>query len=163
MANQTERDEMSNDSRLGALLAEHLEEQRRKERGLMSDSFRQSLKSDAFNEACGRDPFPTLHLGPAPKMDVLTGKTIPSEPYKTEPRIGSERTRVSDPVNKPAHYTGHKSGVECITITEHMGFNLGNALKYIWRCDLKADALEDLRKAEFYIKREIAKREKAAA
>lgn len=71
--------------------------------------------------------------------------------------------KVSDPVNQPAHYTGHPSGVECITITEHMGFNLGNALKYIWRCDLKADALEDLRKAEFYIKREIAKREKAAA
>jgi hypothetical protein len=43
-------------------------------------------------------------------------------------------------VNRPAHYTGHPSGIECIQITEHMGFNLGNALKYIWRCDLKHDA-----------------------
>ena len=40
-----------------------------------------------------------------------------------------------DVVNHPSHYTGHPSGIECIQITEHMGFNLGNALKYIWRCD----------------------------
>ena len=64
-----------------------------------------------------------------------------------------------DPVNHPKHYTGHKSGIECIQITEHMGFNLGNALKYIWRCDLKQDAIEDLKKAKWYIEREIAKRE----
>ena len=63
-----------------------------------------------------------------------------------------------DPVNHPKHYTEHPSGVECIQITEHMDFNLGNALKYIWRCDLKKDAVEDLRKARWYIEREIAKR-----
>lgn len=67
-----------------------------------------------------------------------------------------------DQVNHPTHYTSHPSGVECIQITEHMGFNLGNAIKYIWRCDLKKDAVEDLRKAKFYIEREIAKREGAA-
>ena len=39
-----------------------------------------------------------------------------------------------------------------------MGFNLGNALKYIWRCDLKKDAIEDLKKARWYIDRELAKR-----
>jgi len=39
-----------------------------------------------------------------------------------------------------------------------MGFNLGNALKYIWRADLKADPIEDLRKARWYIEREIQKR-----
>ncbi|QXN73789.1 hypothetical protein SEA_SOSEPH_46 [Mycobacterium phage SoSeph] len=65
-----------------------------------------------------------------------------------------------DVVNHPSHYTSHPSGVECITITEHMGFNLGNAVKYIWRCDLKRDAIEDLRKARFYVDREIAKRER---
>jgi len=64
-----------------------------------------------------------------------------------------------DPVNKPAHYRSHPSGIECIQMTEHMGFNLGNALKYIWRCDLKRDAVEDLKKAKWYIEREIAKRE----
>jgi len=66
----------------------------------------------------------------------------------------------NDNVNHPKHYTDHPSGVECIQITEHMGFNLGNALKYIWRCDLKKDAIEDLKKARWYIDREISKREK---
>lgn len=67
---------------------------------------------------------------------------------------------MSDLVNQPKHYTSHPSGVECIQVTEHMGFNLGNALKYIWRCDLKGDSIEDLKKAEFYIKREIELRSK---
>jgi hypothetical protein len=63
-----------------------------------------------------------------------------------------------DPVNHPPHYTSHPSGIECITITEHMGFCIGNAVKYLWRADLKGNAIEDLEKAEFYIRREIAKR-----
>lgn len=66
-----------------------------------------------------------------------------------------------DSVNHPKHYTSHPSGIECITITEHMGFNLGNALKYIWRADLKANAVEDLEKAAWYLAREIAKRKNA--
>ena len=69
---------------------------------------------------------------------------------------------MNDNVNHPAHYTSHPSGVECIQITEHMGFCLGNAMKYIWRADLKADAIEDLRKARWYITREIERRLKAA-
>lgn len=64
----------------------------------------------------------------------------------------------ADMVNHPPHYTSHPSGVECIQITEHMGFNLGNALKYIWRADLKGSAVEDLEKAVFYINRELVKR-----
>lgn len=63
-----------------------------------------------------------------------------------------------DAVNHPKHYTNHPSGIECIQITEHMGFNLGNAVKYIWRADLKGDAIEDLKKAAWYINREIEKR-----
>ena len=66
---------------------------------------------------------------------------------------------MTDNVNHPKHYTEHPSGVECIQITEHMGFNLGNALKYIWRCDSKLDAIEDLKKAQWYINRELAKRQ----
>lgn len=62
-----------------------------------------------------------------------------------------------DPVTNPAHYTQHPSGVECITITRHMNFNLGNALKYIWRAGLKGDAVEDLRKAMFYLEDEISR------
>ena len=67
---------------------------------------------------------------------------------------------MTDSVNRPAHYNGHPSGIECIQITEHMGFNLGNAVKYIWRCDLKQDAIEDLEKARWYIDREIKKRKR---
>ena len=65
---------------------------------------------------------------------------------------------MSDPVNHPDHYTGHPSGIEAIQITEWMGFCLGNAMKYIWRADLKADAIEDLRKAIWYLEREIQRR-----
>lgn len=67
-----------------------------------------------------------------------------------------------DAVNHPRHYTTHPSGVECITVTEHMNFCLGNAMKYIWRAGEKGDALEDLRKARWYLDREIARREQAA-
>lgn len=62
-----------------------------------------------------------------------------------------------DPVNHPKHYTSHPSGIECIQITEHMSFVLGNALKYIWRADLK-NGIEDLEKAAWYINKEINKR-----
>lgn len=66
-----------------------------------------------------------------------------------------------DAVNHPAHYTAHPSGIECIEVTEHMSFCLGNAIKYIWRADLKQDAIEDLEKAVWYIQRELTKRRKA--
>lgn len=59
-----------------------------------------------------------------------------------------------DAVNHPKHYNQHPSGVECITITEHMPFNLGNAIKYIWRAEYK-NGIEDLKKAIFYLNREI--------
>lgn len=62
---------------------------------------------------------------------------------------------MSDPVNHPKHYTAHPSGVECIDVVEHMNFNLGNAMKYIWRADLKANKIEDLEKARWYLDREI--------
>jgi hypothetical protein len=63
-----------------------------------------------------------------------------------------------DAIHHPMHYTSHPSGVEEITITEHMNFCLGNAVKYIWRCDLKENAVEDLKKAVWYINREIERR-----
>ena len=63
----------------------------------------------------------------------------------------------TDPVNHPEHYL-HPSGVECIQITEHMSFCLGNAIKYIWRADHKGDAINDLRKAVWYLEREITRR-----
>lgn len=75
-----------------------------------------------------------------------------------------------DSVNHPSHYTSHPSGVECIAITEHMNFCCGNAIKYIWRAGLKSSSvlgeeekhLQDLKKARWYIDREIERREKDA-
>ena len=70
--------------------------------------------------------------------------------------------RPEDIVNHPKHYTVHPSGVECIQITEHMNFCLGNAMKYIWRAGDKHETpLEDLKKAVWYIEREIARLEKS--
>lgn len=69
----------------------------------------------------------------------------------------------NDPVNSPKHYTSHPSGVECIQITEHYNFCIGNAIKYLWRHGLKESkgmsgnekSIQDLEKAVWYINREI--------
>ena len=66
--------------------------------------------------------------------------------------------KIPDPVN-PDHYRSHPSGVECIEVTEHMTFCIGNAVKYLWRAGLKGDQLEDLKKARWYVDREIARLE----
>jgi hypothetical protein len=67
----------------------------------------------------------------------------------------------NDNLVNPQHYKSHPSGVECITITAHMGFCLGNSIKYIWRADLKHDdgGLTDLKKALWYLNKEIETRE----
>ena len=61
----------------------------------------------------------------------------------------------TDNVNHPQHYVAHPSGVECIEITEHFNFNVGNAIKYLWRASLKGSQQEDLLKAQWYVNREI--------
>jgi len=62
-----------------------------------------------------------------------------------------------DQVNHPKHYTSDPSGIECIQITRHRNFNIGNAFKYLWRAGLKNEDrhVEDLKKAIFYIQDEI--------
>lgn len=65
------------------------------------------------------------------------------------------RIAVSDSVNHPAHYNQHPANIECIDVVEHFSFNIGNAMKYLWRAGLKGAAQEDLEKAKWYIEREI--------
>ena len=63
-----------------------------------------------------------------------------------------------DNVNHPKHYNSHPSGIECIEIVRHHDFNIGNAIKYLWRAGLKGGEdklIEDLEKAIFYINDEI--------
>lgn len=59
-------------------------------------------------------------------------------------------------VNHPKHYNEHPSGIECIDVIEHMPFNIGTAMKYLWRVGLKPgqEADQDLKKAIWYIERQ---------
>jgi hypothetical protein len=68
--------------------------------------------------------------------------------------------QMTNAVNHPRHYTSDPSGIECIQITRHRNFNVGNAFKYLWRAGLKEDAgVQDLRKAIWYIEDEIKRLE----
>ena len=66
-------------------------------------------------------------------------------------------------VNHPAHYGGADNPYEAIKVIEAwgLGFNLGNTVKYISRADLKGNTIEDLKKARWYLDREISNLEKA--
>ena len=60
---------------------------------------------------------------------------------------------MADMVNHPKHYTSDPSGVECIQVVRHRNYNIGNAIKYLWRAGLKNEDkhIEDLKKAVFYL------------
>lgn len=91
-----------------------------------------------------------------PKVEIRDGMAhwVEPSPEDADTQMGTAPT--SDHVNHPVHYTSHPSGIECIQITEHMGFCLGNAVKYIWRAGLKSeDPIKDLEKAAWYIAREV--------
>lgn len=70
---------------------------------------------------------------------------------------------MEDKVNNPKHYTSHPSGIECIEITRHYDYCIGNAIKYLWRAGIKTEQgmqdkekeIEDLRKAIWYINDKI--------
>ena len=64
---------------------------------------------------------------------------------------------MSDPIHHPAHY--NHGAIETINVIEdwHLGYHLGQVIKYISRCDHKGKRLEDLRKAQWYLEREIAR------
>ncbi|WAB08815.1 hypothetical protein SEA_SUCCESS_28 [Streptomyces phage Success] len=75
--------------------------------------------------------------------------------------VKSDPIGKADSVNHPSHYTWLPNGLEVIDLTEHMNFNRGNAVKYIARAGRKSKAteLEDLKKARWYIEREIFRME----
>lgn len=75
--------------------------------------------------------------------------------YQSNPITG-------DAVNHPKHYISDPSGIECIQITRHRNFNIGNAIKYLWRAGLKDgnSDIQDLQKAVWYIQDEIERLEK---
>jgi len=109
---------------------------------------------------------------------VATQQEDPMYLHRCPPQIDGFLTRVKvtaedfrkeyDPVNHPAHYNNSDATcecgrrIECIDVTRHYAFNIGNAIKYLWRCDLKGNSIEDLKKAIWYINDEIQKREKSS-
>ena len=100
------------------------------------------------------DQFRPRPRSPSPvrrEIDRVDSEGVASRPKDITEIIPTE----GDSINHPSHYTSHPSGVECITITEHMNFCRGNAIKYIWRADEKGDPIENLKKARWYLDREI--------
>ena len=79
--------------------------------------------------------------------------------YRMEGSEGQRQIEMFEPkpdaVNHPAHYK--VGGIETIDFIEakKLGYNLGNVVKYITRSDYKGNRLEDLRKAQWYLTREI--------
>ncbi|ASR85938.1 hypothetical protein SEA_PEANAM_54 [Mycobacterium phage Peanam] len=114
----------------------------------------------------GKAPWNAGAVGPFVMFCSNTGFAPRISLTSIDDSAGEHDQQTADMVAHPSHYTsspakcsacGHP--IECIDITQHMGFCLGNATKYVWRCDLKHDAIEDLRKAIQYIEFEIARRE----
>ena len=104
----------------------------------------------------------TLYCGYNTRVDkrIISYKLV----EQCKPKDMEQKTEIKvDNVNHPAHYNSHPSGIECIEIARHHNFNIGNAIKYLWRAGLKSEKgmedadkqVEDLRKAIFYINDEI--------
>ena len=73
--------------------------------------------------------------------------------------VGAGLNPKHEAVNHPDHYNANPSGVEAIDVIEHLSFNVGNAIKYLWRADHKGKQIEDLKKARWYVDREIQRLE----
>lgn len=96
-----------------------------------------------------------------PPMGTPSGVSAPGLALGDNAASNSARAPArdgSDPVNRPAHHNLHASGVECIDISEWLGGNLAQAFQYVWRHLHKGRPVEDLRKAQWYLRREIARR-----
>jgi len=98
--------------------------------------------------------------------DSIRARTRPASLLRRPVGVSDSGSAASGPENNsvdhPLHYVSHPSGVECIIIAEWMNFNLGNALKYIWRSNDKGTTIEDLEKAKWYIGREISRLKRIA-
>lgn len=86
--------------------------------------------------------------------------------YKHHSSKGDQMNKSAEFISKdvmvaqPPHYKGDH-GVECIELTENLNFNIGNALKYLWRMDNKGSHKQDIEKALWYLDREVKRREKS--
>jgi len=81
---------------------------------------------------------------------ALTMSKSPAILYKS-----SSKAEVKDNINHPSHYK--VGGIETIDFIEAkcLNYNIGNVVKYLTRADHKGNKLEDLKKAQWYLNREI--------
>ena len=110
-----------------------------------------SSKIDCLELDCSECPFENTHgtcQGLTPNENIIRANKYLNKINKPIP---------SDNVNNPSHY--NTGTIEVITVIEDwkLNFNLGNAIKYIGRCEHKNNKKEDLEKAKWYIEREIRK------
>lgn len=125
-------------------------------------------KTSCFLCAAGERP---LHGGSCTEPPVVGAsyKKVATVPQCTKcgsrhllgecrPNVPPVTPTKPEAVDHPAHYGKHPSGVECITVVECLGFNIGNVIKYCWRADEKGHPIEDLEKAAWYLAREIKRR-----
>lgn len=110
---------------------------------------------------------PVTHFGSQPLVTPLEAAQA-LEDGRSTMTLEYKVPVTHDRVNHPEHYISDPSGIECIEITRHRNFNVGNAIKYLWRAGLKDSAshagigkhVEDLEKAIWYINDEIARLKK---
>lgn len=116
------------------------------------------MTEEDFKEWCKTGENPTLKSETETKSvdeNILQPSADGEKGYLVTQKLQYAAT--NDPVHHPSHYTSHPSGIECIEITRHMSFNIGNAIKYLWRNGKKdgQPAIQDLQKAVWYIQDEI--------
>jgi hypothetical protein len=124
---------------------------------------------------CGREPSVCKGtcegmISTYPKKEEITTCNFCGKPGSVLGPCGCDLSRGSDigdmwkgsedigKAHHPKYYNEHPSGIEAIDVVEHMGFNLGNSMKYLWRADLKSDAKSDMKKAVWYTMREMYRR-----
>ena len=92
------------------------------------------------------------------KRETLNDKVASAETARQADKVLKEILEGGqDNVNQPSHYCSHPSGIECIEITRHHDFAIGNAIKYLWRAGLKNSdtEIQDLEKSVWYIQDKI--------
>jgi|TARA_R110000803_G_scaffold138382_2_gene205230 hypothetical protein len=96
------------------------------------------------------------------KKEIKMSKNPDSPSQKDIIAYNRKEYRKNEMVNHPNHYGGEDNPYEAIKVIENwdLGFNLGNAVKYISRVGKKDNTLDDLKKASWYINREINKLKK---
>lgn len=123
------------------------------------DEYYESLSNEKDFSKAVRESYNTDRPDIGKEFDAEPGSSWDEQSAQEWVDFCDKLTENND-VEHPTHYTEHPSGIECIEITEHLNFCIGNAIKCLWRAGLKTpDKIKDLKKACWYINREIKRLE----